>query len=330
MEFFIIKNDEQQGPFTVEQLSGMNIMPETPVWAEGMPDWTTADKVAELQPLVAYAPRLDGHDEPPAMPQGPANQPPQWNNAPSQQPQYTAPQQPYGYASAQQPQYAAPEAPRRKKSHTALWVTLAIVAVLACVLAITNPDEKDHCRAIASVTKDWSKDKIENITGGGVLGSVTNMVTGPIVSEIVDGIVKVDNYGLFSLGHIDLGDSSTKVSFGIMGHVFTFNKNQLDAKIEEAIGIETNKAIDAIKGGISDIFSDDEEEESDDQMNAAPGADDRVIAPNADDDEVTPEDRVESDFDMPDEVDTLLKTITKEGAKAASKAIDKAIDEMFD
>lgn len=328
MEFFIIKNDEQQGPFTVEQLSGMNIMPETPVWAEGMPDWTTADKVAELQPLVAYAPRLDGQDEPPAMPQGPANQPPQWNNAPSQQAPYTAPQQPYGYAASQQPQYAAPEAPRPKKSHTALWVTLAIVAVLACVLALTNPDQKDHCRAIANVTKDWSKDKIENITGGGFLGGITNMVTGPIVGEIIDGIVEVDNYGLFSLGHIDIGDSSTKVSFGIMGHVFTFNKNQLDEKIEEAIGVKTNEAIDAIKGGINDIFTDNDDT-SDDQMNEEPVGSEGDAVPNTDDEEVTAEDRVDGDFDMPAEVDTVLKTITKEGAKAAHKAIDKAIDEMF-
>ena len=105
MEFFIIKNDEQQGPFTIEQLSGMNIMPETPVWAEGMPDWTTADKVAELQQLVAYAPRVDSPAEPPAMPEASAAQPPVWNPAPAastttqQAPPYTAaPQQPYGYA----------------------------------------------------------------------------------------------------------------------------------------------------------------------------------------------------------------------------------------
>ena len=69
MEFFIIKNDEQQGPFTLEQLSGMSIMPDTPVWCEGMSDWTTASQVAELQQLVAYAPRVDSPAEPPAMPQ---------------------------------------------------------------------------------------------------------------------------------------------------------------------------------------------------------------------------------------------------------------------
>jgi len=328
MEFFIIKNDEQQGPFTIEQLSGMNIMPETPVWAEGMPDWTTADKVAELQQLVAYAPRVDSPAEPPAMPEASAAQPPVWNSAPAasttaqQAPPYpAAPQQPYGYAPAT-PQQAPVEPAKPKKSHTALWVTLAIVAVLAAVLAITNPDKKDHCRAISNVTKDWSSDKIEDFLGGGFLGGITKMVTAPLLSEVVEGVVDVDNYGLCSVGHIDIGDSSTKVSFGIMGHVFTFNKTQIDEKIKEAIGMSFNDAINTAKDGIDDLLSTGEEDVPEDDALGAP------VVPESDED-VTAEDRVESDFDMPEEVDTLLKTITKESAKAAGKAIDKAIDDLF-
>ena len=320
MEFFIIKNDEQQGPFTLEQLSGMNIMPDTPVWSEGMPDWTTADKVEELKALVSYAPRVDSPAEPPAMPQASAPQPPRWNpnaNATSQQAPYTAPQQPYGYADPQ-PQYTEPAPVKPKKSHIALWVTLALVAVLAGILALTNPDKRDHCKAISNVTKDWTQDKIDDMLGGGILGGLTKMVTAPLLNEVVDGMVEVDNYGLCSLGHIDLGDSSTKVSFGIMGHVFTFNKNQIDEKIKEAIGMTFNDAVKTAKNGIEDLFTGGDEEE-DNVMSTTPESDE----------EVTPEDRAESDFDMPAEVDTMMKTITKEGAKLAGKAIDKAIDEMF-
>lgn len=331
MEFFIIKNDEQQGPFTLEQLSGMSIMPDTPVWTEGMPDWTTADKVAELQHLVAYAPRVDSPAEPPAMPASSASQPPQWNNAhagtstSSQQPYSTSQQRPSGgYVPPAEPQYyQAPEPSKPKKSHTALWVTIAIVAVLAAVLAITNPSEDDHCRAIAGVTQSWSSEKIEDLTGGGFLGGITKMVTGPLVSGVVKNIVHVDSYGLCSLGHIDIGDSSTNVSFGIMGHVFTFNKTQIDEKIKEAIGISFDEAVETAKQGIDDLMS----------------SDDEIVEPEPDvyqeefpegDEEVTPEDRAESTFDMPAQVDTLLKSVAKEGANAAKKAVDKAIDEMFE
>ena len=304
MEFFIIRNDEQQGPFTLEQLSGMSIMPDTPVWCEGMPDWTTADKVAALQPLVAYAPRVGGNTEPPTMPQGSAPQPPQWNNAQSQQATYAAPA----------PQYAP--APRAKKSHTALWVTLAIVAVLAAALAITNPDKNDHCNAISKVTKDWTGEKIENIAGDGIAGGVVKAITTPIMSKVVESIVDVDNYGLCSVGHIDIGDSKTKVSFGIMGHVFTFNKAQIDAKIKEQIGITVDDAVNGIKESIGGWFDDDEEASAE--------------VPANPEDEVTAEERAESNVDTPNEMDTIMSTITKEVAKGAGKVVEDALNDLFE
>lgn len=305
MEFFIIRNDEQQGPFTLEQLSGMNIMPDTPVWCEGMPDWTTADKVAALQPLVAYAPRVGGNTEPPSMPHGSASQPPQWNNAQSQQSTYAAPA----------PQYAP--APRPKKSHTALWVTLAIVAVLAAALAITNPDKNDHCNAISNVTKDWTGDKIEDIVGEGITGGVVKAITTPLMNKVVESIVEVDNYGLCSVGHIDIGDSKTKVSFGIMGHVFTFNKAQIDAKIKEKIGITVDDAVDGIKKSIDGWFSSDDEA----------SVDEPAVNPE---DEVTAEERAESNVDTPNEIDTIMSTITKEVAKGAGKVVEDALNDLFE
>ena len=52
MDFFIIENDEQRGPFTLEQLSGMLIFADTPVWHEGLSDWTKASEIAELKDIV--------------------------------------------------------------------------------------------------------------------------------------------------------------------------------------------------------------------------------------------------------------------------------------
>lgn len=314
MEFFIIKNYEQQGPFTLEQLGGMSIMPDTPVWCEGMSDWTIAGNVPELQHLVAYAPRVDGTTEPPAMPQTTAQQPPQWNPRGYNQQQYTQ-SQPQYYA----PQQSASVEPKPKKSHTALWVTLAIVALLAAVLAITNPDKRAHCNAISSVTKDWTQDKIDDFLGGGLVSGLTKMVTAPLMSEVINGVVDVDNYGLCSVGHIDIGNNKTNVSFGIMGHVFTFNKNQIDEKINEAIGMSLDDAVKTAKQGIDDLFSGGED-------------DDEVVADvhEKDEDDITAEDRASSSIETPAEVDTILKTITKEGAKLAGKAIDKAIDEIFE
>lgn len=46
----------QQGPFTLEELQAKNITAETPVWYDGLPDWTTAGQVEELKEIFIHTP----------------------------------------------------------------------------------------------------------------------------------------------------------------------------------------------------------------------------------------------------------------------------------
>ena len=58
MKYWIIINNEQAGPFELEQLSSMPIKPDTPVWHEGLPNWVPAAQVAEIRNLFE-APQQD-------------------------------------------------------------------------------------------------------------------------------------------------------------------------------------------------------------------------------------------------------------------------------
>lgn len=51
MKFFIVENNQQAGPFTLEEMASRGVTPSTPVWREGMSDWTPAGNLPELQPL---------------------------------------------------------------------------------------------------------------------------------------------------------------------------------------------------------------------------------------------------------------------------------------
>lgn len=64
MSYYVAMNNQQQGPFEVEQLRTMNLSPHTLVWREGMADWVPASKVADLHFLFAPPP-------PPPNPVGP-------------------------------------------------------------------------------------------------------------------------------------------------------------------------------------------------------------------------------------------------------------------
>lgn len=51
--YFIVENNKQAGPFSLEQLAAKGITPETNVWTDGMANWTPASQVSELQFLFA-------------------------------------------------------------------------------------------------------------------------------------------------------------------------------------------------------------------------------------------------------------------------------------
>ena len=48
IKYWIIIEGEQRGPITIEELREMNLPGSTPVWREGLTDWTTLERLDEL------------------------------------------------------------------------------------------------------------------------------------------------------------------------------------------------------------------------------------------------------------------------------------------
>ena len=226
MEFFIIKNDEQHGPFTIDQLREMGIDANTPVWHNDLDNWTLAAHIDELRDMLAYSPSTSHGDEEIIEEAPRAAVPPLWNSSMA------------GSAHLETPRAAKP-----KKRRTALWVTLGVVAALAIILTITNPKKDDHSREITNVSRAWVTETVDNFNMNGLIGGVVKTASTWLIRSAVDEYVKVDNYGLFSIGYIDTGAEKTRVSLGILGNVFTFNKDQLGEKINELISKYVQDAI---------------------------------------------------------------------------------------
>ena len=51
-KYFIYTNQIQQGPFEIEQLKSLNLHENTPIWYEGIVNWTTVENVEELKFLI--------------------------------------------------------------------------------------------------------------------------------------------------------------------------------------------------------------------------------------------------------------------------------------
>jgi hypothetical protein len=51
-KFYIHNGTEQMGPFDVDELKARDIHSDTPIWHEGLENWTTASQVEELKNIL--------------------------------------------------------------------------------------------------------------------------------------------------------------------------------------------------------------------------------------------------------------------------------------
>ena len=227
MEFHLIRNGKQEGPFTVEELSQQGINPESEVWAPGMADWMQAGDVPELTAVLQRA-EFEASQQAARAAE---------NQATMGQP----------YDPVVPPTQAPPQAPPRwpaqdevkKKSGCTPWLIAALVlAILFATMVFTCPSRADHEAAIQEVTKAWVGDKVDenlgSITGvGGVFGDLINkalkQLTGFGTDKVISNYLDVKNYVVCSVGRMSIGDNEEKmVSLGAFGHVFTFGKEDIE------------------------------------------------------------------------------------------------------
>ena len=53
-KFYIHNGTEQQGPFTIEELKLQNVDLSTPIWYEGLNDWSTIGEIEELKKMLLH------------------------------------------------------------------------------------------------------------------------------------------------------------------------------------------------------------------------------------------------------------------------------------
>lgn len=227
MNYFIIINDAQQGPFTIAELQQQGISSETLVWTEGMAEWTPAWQVEELRPL--FYKQAAGATVPPPPPVNPG--------AGAQGSQTGAPVPPQAATAgpgAPQPETAQPTA---KPCHNGRWAIIVLV-VVALVLAFTNPSEKAHKRAILSNITNGVSQVTDSDSGNPFaqgLSALGRMFTGGLVQMVLDQNLEYHNYLFFSTTTLRVGSQDVRASMGFLGNVFTADETEVAKDLRKAI-----------------------------------------------------------------------------------------------
>ncbi len=311
MEFHLIRNGKQEGPFTVEELGQQGITPESEVWTPGMADWQQAGDVPELTAVLQRA-EFEASQQAAreAASQITTGQPYDPTVPPSQVPPRV-------------PRYGqVPEEP--KKNGCTPWLIAALIlAILFATMVFTCPKPEDHEKAIQEVTKAWVDDKVDDklgsITGvGGVFGDLINKalkeLTGFGTDKVISSYLDVKNYLVCSVGRMSIGDGEEKmVSLGMFGHVFTFGKEDIEKAWTHAMDdYEANHHVTPPPAPQQD------EENNDDAQDQ--------------EDEVAPDPRMLPDsvmgIEIPDGLDSMANQMANEAIRMAKEWAKQQIDNL--
>lgn len=126
----------------------------------------------------------------------------------------------------QQP--TTPPTPKKKVN----WGVWAIVAVLVVILmAVTCPAQDDHRDAVAKVCHEYINSRIDDPENP--FEMVGSFLANGVIDIGVKKMVTSEKYLIFSVGTLNkLDGTKVHVSFGVFGHVFTINKEQLEERLD--------------------------------------------------------------------------------------------------
>lgn len=316
MKYFIVKDGTRQGPYTVEELAMQRLSPDTLVWTRGMSDWAEAQTVPELSGAI-------DHDVP-DVPGADTQQAPIGEMAPPPLPgdDEMQPQQQYG--GGMQPEPTTPvngnymQAAEPKKKSSRGWIIVLVALVVLAVLVISKPSRSSHLDAIDRACYDYLSESVDSSIVGGipVMSDGVKNLAGSFIGEVVEQHFELHDRLLWNVGKFTYGGKEKTVSVGILGHVFTFDKDDVAQAVRKyaeehrsttATDAASDAAVRAMKGAVD----------------AARQAVDAVVS-RVDSSQVTQK----LDSAANQAVDKAASKAADEAKQAAEGIVDKIIDEI--
>ena len=110
-----------------------------------------------------------------------------------------------------------------------------IVAILFIVLLVamvaTCPKASAHKEVLTNALQEAVDEKMSSTVGGDLLGTfvktASQLTVGTTAKYVIDGMVRVDDYYLFSVGRLRYGSNEHIVSIGVLNHVFAPDKDDI-------------------------------------------------------------------------------------------------------
>jgi hypothetical protein len=124
-----------------------------------------------------------------------------------------------------------------------LWII--IVLLIGVVMVLTAPSEEKHKEAMMKAIKAYVDEEAENrgFNDNGVTRLGKNIIISATKTAL-NSKLKFDNYYLFNKTHVHLDGKDQMLSLGLLGMVFTFDKDMLRENLKKS---SQTKEVEAVR-----------------------------------------------------------------------------------
>lgn len=115
------------------------------------------------------------------------------------------------------------------------YLLIIIVLLVAVLMVLTVPDKAKHKEAMMEAINEYVEEEAVDKLGDTVLARLGKGVIVKTIETALNSKLKIENYYLFNKTYVRLDGEDQMLSLGMFGHVFTFDKEMIREKLEEAM-----------------------------------------------------------------------------------------------
>ncbi len=112
---------------------------------------------------------------------------------------------------------------------------ILIFLLVAVILILTRPSKEQHKEAMMKAIEEYVDEEARDRLGDNALAKIGRGIVVKTAETALNSKLRENNYFVFNTTSVHLNGKDNTLSVGILGMVFTFNKDTIHDKLEEAL-----------------------------------------------------------------------------------------------
>lgn len=117
-------------------------------------------------------------------------------------------------------------------------IAFIIILIVGATMYFTTPDKKAHKEAMMTAIREYVDEEADNRLGDNVLSDLSKVFANNSIKALLGAKLKLHDYVFLNTTTMRIDGKEKLLSVGLLGHVFTFDKEMLQKNLNHADGKE--------------------------------------------------------------------------------------------